>query len=189
MKRDAFLDILYDSPVIASVKDAAGLELALRSQCGAVFLLYGSVLELDTLVARVKSTGKAVLVHQDLVDGLAQRDAAVEFIAARTAADGIITTRPALAKRAKALGLLALQRFFLLDSMALENMSRQLEQDCCDLIEVLPGIMPRVIRELSATVRKPIVAGGLIRDKEDVTSALSAGAVGVSSTREDVWFL
>lgn len=189
MKRGEFLDILYDSPVIASVKDGAGLERALASQCGAVFLLYGSVLELDGLVRRVKDAGKAVLVHQDLVDGLAQRDTAVDFIAARTGADGIITTRPALARRAKSLGLVALQRFFLLDSMALENMHRQLEQDCCDLIEVLPGIMPKVIAQLSVTVRKPIVAGGLISDKDDVTAALSAGAVAVSSTREDIWFL
>ncbi|MEG1720939.1 MAG: glycerol-3-phosphate responsive antiterminator, partial [Pseudoflavonifractor sp.] len=39
------------------------------------------------------------------------------------------------------------------------------------------------------TTGKPIIAGGLIADKEDVTSALSAGAIAVSSTNREIWFL
>lgn len=185
----AFLDVLYDCPVIASVKDEANLERGLASQCGVIFLLFGSVLNLPELVARIKAAGKLALVHLDLIDGLAQRDVSVEFVATHTQADGIITTRPALAKKAKSLGLISLQRFFLLDSMAVENMRRQLEQDCCDLVEVLPGAMPKVISRLTSVIRKPVIAGGLINDKEDVTGALAAGAVAVSSTSEAIWFL
>lgn len=185
----AFLEALYECPVVASVKDEANLERGLASQCGVIFLLFGSVLNLPELVARIKAADKLALVHLDLIDGLAQRDVSVEFIASHTQADGIITTRPALAKKAKSLGLISLQRFFLLDSMAVENMRRQLEQDCCDLIEVLPGAMPKVISKLTAAIRKPVIAGGLINDKEDVTGALAAGAVAVSSTSEDIWFL
>ncbi|WP_317246652.1 glycerol-3-phosphate responsive antiterminator [Roseburia amylophila] len=33
------------------------------------------------------------------------------------------------------------------------------------------------------------VTGGLISDKEDVVSMLNAGAVCISSTNPDVWFL
>jgi glycerol uptake operon antiterminator len=110
-------------------------------------------------------------------------------VAQHTGADGIITTRPQLARRAKALGLISLQRFFLLDSMAVDNLRRQMEQDGCDLIEVLPGVMPKIINRIMGFVRKPIIAGGLICDKEDVTSALAAGAVAVSSTSPVVWFL
>ncbi|MEG0764858.1 MAG: glycerol-3-phosphate responsive antiterminator [Pseudoflavonifractor sp.] len=189
MQLKPFLEALYDGPVIASVKDDEGLADALLSQCRVIFLLYGNVITIADLVARVKDAGKLVLVHLDLVDGLALRDISVEFIARHTLADGIITTKPQLARRAKALGLIALQRFFLLDSLALQNVHKQLEQDCCDLIEVLPGIMPKVIRALAATTGKPIIAGGLIADKEDVTSALSAGAIAVSSTNREIWFL
>ncbi|HWS41482.1 MAG TPA: glycerol-3-phosphate responsive antiterminator [Pseudoflavonifractor sp.] len=185
----AFLEMLYDCPVIASVKDEANLERGLASQCGIIFLLFGNVLNLPELVDRVKATGKLTLVHLDLIDGLAQRDVSVDFVATHTKADGIITTRPQLARHAKGLGLISLQRFFLLDSMAVENMRRQLEQDCCDLIEVLPGPMPKVISRLTAAVHKPVIAGGLISDKEDVTGALAAGAVAVSSTSEKIWFL
>lgn len=189
MVLSTFLDALYDCPVVASVKDEAGLEQALKAQCGVIFLLFGNVLNITGLVERIKDAGKLALVHLDLVDGLAMRDISVDFLAKETRADGIITTRPQLARRAKSAGLISLQRFFLLDSLALQNMHKQLEQDCCDLIEVLPGVMPKLIRQIAATTKKPVVAGGLISDKEDVTAALSAGAVAVSSTNESIWFL
>ena len=41
MALSVFLDALYDCPVVASVKDEAGLERALASQCRVVFLLFG----------------------------------------------------------------------------------------------------------------------------------------------------
>ncbi len=85
------------------------------------------------------------------------------------------------------LGLVAVQRFFLLDSMALENIEKDLARDASDLIEVLPGLMPKMIRRLVQDTGKPVIAGGLISDKEDVTGALGAGAVAVSTTNPAVW--
>ena len=108
-------------------------------------------------------------------------------IARNTAADGVISTKAPLTKRGRELGLVAIQRFFLLDSMALRNIERHLAQDSSDLIEVLPGLMPKIIRRVIETTGKPIIAGGLISDKEDVTGALGAGAVAVSSTNPAVW--
>ena len=58
-----------------------------------------------------------------------------------------------------------------------------------DLIEILPGVMPKIIRRLAGSAKKPLIAGGLISDKEDILSALGAGAVAISSTNEGVWFM
>ena len=71
--------------------------------------------------------------------------------------------------------------------MALKNVDRHFSQESADLVEVLPGLMPKIIRRLCQSTGKPIIAGGLISDKEDVTGALSAGAVAVSSTNPAVW--
>ena len=102
-------------------------------------------------------------------------------------ADGVLSTKATLTRRAKELGLVAIQRFFLLDSMAITNIEKQLPQGASDLIEVLPGLMPKIIRQVVALAGRPVIAGGLITDKEDVTRALSAGAVAVSSTNPAVW--
>ena len=82
---------------------------------------------------------------------------------------------------------MTIQRYFLLDSRVLENIAKNVSP--ADFFEVLPGVMPKIIRQLVKTTGKPIIAGGMIRDKEDVMGALSAGAVAISSTNSDVWFI
>lgn len=58
-----------------------------------------------------------------------------------------------------------------------------------DFIEVLPGVMPKLIKEVCHITRIPIIAGGLISDKESVVSALSAGAIAVSTSNRTVWLM
>lgn len=129
------------------------------------------------------------MVHVDLIDGLASKDIAVDYIAKNTRADGIISTRPNIVHRAKVCGLLAVQRFFLLDSIALNNIGKQPSLKDADAIEILPGLMPKIIRRLVRTIGKPIIAGGLIREKEDIVNALNAGAIAISSTDPNTWFI
>ena len=187
MDKAQLLELLADGPVIASVKNDAGLAAAMDSDVAVIFLLYGDVLTIDNIVRRAHDAGKVVFVHLDLVDGLAAREVSVDFIARHTAADGVLSTKANLTRRAKELGLVSIQRFFLLDSMAIKNIEKHLGQDVSDLIEVLPGLMPKIIRQVRAVAGKPVIAGGLITDKEDVTGALGAGAVAVSTTNPAVW--
>jgi glycerol uptake operon antiterminator len=187
LHKQALLSLLEESPVIAAVKEEARLGDALASDCGVIFLLGSSLLSVERSIARIKDADKLAFVHIDLVHGLAPREVAVDFIRQNTRADGIISTKPQLLRHARALGLLAVQRFFLLDSMALENSLRQMGQDDADLVEVLPGVMPKIIRRMVAASSSSLIAGGLIADKEDVVSALSAGASAVSTTLPGLW--
>ena len=49
--------------------------------------------------------------------------------------------------------------------------------------------MPKVIRRICAEVRIPVIAGGLITDREDIMAALNAGAISISTTNRKVWFM
>jgi len=77
----------------------------------------------------------------------------------------------------------------LLDSIALDTVLKKASPADADAYEVLPGVMPKIISLVASKCELPIIAGGLIRDKEDVVNALSAGAVAVSSTNSKVWFM
>lgn len=178
---------LLDCPVIAAVKDEAGLQQALQSECEVIFLLFGTVLSVAGLVQQVQAAGKLAIVHIDLVDGLSQREVAVDGLARMCAPDGIISTKPTLVRRARHLGLLTVQRAFILDSLALSNLPAQLGVGKPDFIEILPGIMPRVIAEITQTTSTPVIAGGLIKYKEEVMAAMRAGAAAVSTTCPAVW--
>jgi len=58
-----------------------------------------------------------------------------------------------------------------------------------DAVEMLPGIMPRITATLCNETRIPIINGGLITLKEEVISCLGAGAIGISTTKEEIWYM
>ena len=184
-----FFDAIENSPIIAAAKDTSGLSRCLACESQVVFLLFGDICNLSELVDQVKSSGKLALVHIDLIQGLSAKEIAVDFVKKYTKADGIITTKPALIKRAKELGLDTVLRFFVIDSLALSSITKQLTIARPDIIEVLPALMPKVITRICDMVNVPVIAGGLISDKEDIMTMLSAGAVSISSTSQDLWFL
>jgi glycerol uptake operon antiterminator len=177
-----FLKLLKQTPVILAIKSMEGLENCLRENCAIIFILFGDILSIPGIVAKIKDAGKAAIVHLDLIDGLSAHDAAVNFLAGNTRTDGIISTRANVLKTARARGLLAIQRFFVLDSMSLINIEKHLPLHHADAIEILPGLMPKIIRRIAGIIEKPIIAGGLISDRKDVHLALEAGAVSVSTS-------
>ncbi len=178
---------LSANPVIAAVKNEQQLKLALKSECETVFLLFGDLLNIGDLTRMVRDSGKKAIVHIDLVNGLSSREVAVDFIAKTTCADGIISTKPQLIKRAKELGLFTVLRVFVIDSKAFENISRDRIAVEPDVMEILPGIMPQVITTICKMIPTPIIAGGLISQKKDILAALDAGAIAVSTTNQEIW--
>lgn len=188
MKKE-FKEALEDSPIIAAIKDDEGLQKCVTSDSRVVFILYGDVISISDIVATVKAAGKIAMVHIDLIGGLSSKDITVDFLKKYTEVDGIITTKPALVKRAKELGLYTILRLFLLDSMAYENIERQVTVAKPDLIEVLPALMPKIVSKVCELSPVPVIAGGLISDKEDIMTLLRSGVISISSTNTDVWFL
>jgi len=189
MNGEEFIEYLRANPIVAAIKDEEGLSNCLTSECQVVFILSGNLNDIAETVFRIKRAGKLAMVHVDLIDGLAARDAAVDFIARTTSADGIISTRPGIMRYAKNCGLLTVQRFFVIDSIALNNIIKQPAANAADAIEILPGTMPKIIHKIVMGVGKPVIAGGLITDKEDILGALEAGAIAVSSSNQNTWIM
>ena len=52
----------------------------------------------------------------------------------------------------------------------------------------MPGVIGKAIRRFS-DCGIPIIAGGLVETKQEVTEAISCGAAAVSTGREDLWYL
>lgn len=185
-----FKDALEDSPVIAAIKDDNGLKECLKSDIQVVFILYGDICNIAGYCRYpVKQAGKMALVHLDLINGLSAKDVAVDFIKKYTKADGIISTKPALIKHAGEIGLTSVLRLFVIDSMAYENIQKHVKGARPDVIEVLPALMPKVVKRVCRISQIPVIAGGLVSDKEDVMSLLQAGVVSVSSTNKEIWFM
>lgn len=183
-------ELLYENPVIMAIKDGKDLRECLKEEYSdnrVVFVLYGNIETIPTIVKKLKDKDKIVFVHENLVEGLSSSHFSPSFIKKYTDADGIITLRAQNAYEARKIGLCTVFRFFLLDSLSYESVKDTIKTTSSDILEVLPGIMPKMIGEISKRYPTPLVAGGLIRDKSDVVDALNAGAIAVSSSNYAVW--
>ncbi len=187
MNGNTLKTLLAQNRRIAAVKSEAGLNESLKTDCRVIFILYGNVMNICDIVQRVKAAGKLAFVHIDLIEGLSAKEIAVEFIADNTGADGIISTKQPLIKSAATHGLLTVQRFFLIDSLALDNLKKQLKGGMMDVVEILPGCCTKMISQIVAMTDLPVIASGLLSDEEDVRLALEAGATAVSGTDSSLW--
>lgn len=175
------------NPVIAAVKSEEALACALASDCEIVFLLTGNICTIEETVLRVKAAGKEAYIHIDLMEGFGRDKHAIRYIKERIGPDGIITTRSSLVKTAKELFLTAIQRIFLIDNLSIETGIQSVGQVRPDAIEIMPGLMPSITRRLCSAVRVPVIAGGLINEKEDIIQSIKAGAVGISTSKQELW--
>ncbi len=182
-----FYDAIVDTPIIAAVKDWKGLEMCLLLDIKVVFVLFGDICNISQITDQLKAAEKIVMVHMDLITGLNSKEIAVDFIQKNTKADGIISTRQNIIKRGKDLSMFTIFRFFVIDSMAINSIERQQGTVKADFIEILPGVMPKIISKICKNSATPVIVGGLITDKEDVMMALDAGAIAISTTNQDVW--
>ncbi|MCT4565102.1 MAG: glycerol-3-phosphate responsive antiterminator [Maledivibacter sp.] len=182
-----FFDNIYLNPIIAAVSDIGKLDNAIQSPCEIIFLLTGSIFNLKDIVKKVKDSGKSIYIHIDLLDGFSRDVVSLKYINEYIKPDGIITTKSSLIKHAKEMGLLTIQRLFMLDSLSLDTGINSIRSTKPDAVEIMPGTMPKAIKYIHKETRIPIITGGLIIDKDDVIQSLKAGAIGISTSKEDIW--
>ena len=176
-------------PVIAAARTEDAVVRAAESPVAAVFLLGGSIANLKSMVKRVHDGGKYAFLHIDLAEGLGRDDAAVEWCVRELNVDGLISTRPQLIRKASEMGIITIQRLFLMDSSSFAHGQRLLKNTPPDMAEVLPGIAPKAVRQLCAALNKPVIAGGMITERREILEALDAGALAVSVSDERLWRL
>jgi len=189
MDQQQLLDEIIANPVIAAVRSSPLLEQALAGPARTIFLLSGSINDLDDQCRQIRQSGRLCFLHVDLVDGLRPDQQGLRYVAEHIGPTGIITTKPACVKWAQSFGLFTVQRVFLLDSAALHDGARHIEVCQPDLVEVMPGIADKAIRLAAAAFKRPLIAGGLISTRDEIYAALSAGALGVSTGCPALWNL
>ncbi|MFC0562277.1 glycerol-3-phosphate responsive antiterminator [Halalkalibacter alkalisediminis] len=178
-----------DQRIFPAARSLKEFEKLLRTKFEVIILLNSHVSQLKSLIEMANRAGKKVFLHADLVQGLKTDEYAAQFLCQDIKPAGIISTRKNVVLTAKKNSIIAVQRLFLLDSIALESSYKLLETTKPDYIEVLPGVMPHIITEVYERTGIPIIAGGLIREKQEVINALDAGAIGVTTSRKELWDL
>lgn len=174
------------SPVVAAVRENK-FSAALESPAEVLFLLEPHLITIGGLVRQAHEMGKSIFIHMDLAEGIGKDKEGLQYLAG-CGLDGIISTRGQIIRMARELGLLTVQRFFALDSQGMGSMQELLRGSGPHFIEIMPGVIPKVIERL-ATGSVPVIAGGLIETKQEITAALRSGALAVSTGTEKLWYV
>lgn len=185
--KNVFVNSLKNSPIIAGVKEFSDLEKALESNCEVIFLLCGNIFNLKECVKKAKENKKIIFIHVDLVEGFSRDSVALKYISEEIKPDGIISTKNNLLKVAKSLGMLTVQRIFIIDSLSIETAIKASQAINPDAIEIMPGIMPRITKQISCSLEVPVIVGGLISFEDEIKKALESGAQGVSTSSKLLW--
>jgi len=183
--KEKLLKKLEAAPVIAAVRDRL-FDKALQSPADVIFLLGGDILTIKQRIDAAKQAGKTIFVHIDLAEGIGKDKSGIRFLA-QCGVDGIISTKSNLIRQAREQGLITVQRFFAYDSHGVEGIVDVLSSTRPDIFEIMPGVMEKIIKRFS-NCGIPLIAGGLIETKQELTSALKQGAFAVSTGAEALWY-
>ncbi|WP_022868694.1 glycerol-3-phosphate responsive antiterminator [Schaalia vaccimaxillae] len=183
---EQLLSLLKSYPLILGIDSEDSLEAALLHEAPVVLTLGGTVGGIAEDVARLKLAGKYVIVDIDLIDGLASRPSAVDFLMRQNGFDSVLSTKSTLLKYASNFNVTTIHRMFVVDSAAFRSTEGQWQNSGADLINIQPG-WPKVIDWIRGRNIGPIIASGLVCDWKSVTGCLDAGAVGFCTTDKEIW--
>ena len=150
------------NPVIAVVRSAEELAEALTSRVSAIEIRSGDIASLPALIDRV-------------LCGYARPTA-------------IVSTKKQILQKARACGLITIFQIFMIDTQAFETGIQTARRLDCDAVEIMPGAIPHIIREVSSQLPLPVLCAGLVKTEAEIHEVLKAGAQAVATSRRPLWF-
>lgn len=186
MRAEELKNRLESFPIIAAIRDNRWRQ-ALVSPAEILFYLEGNILTVRDRIRQAHDADKIVFVHLDLAEGIGKDRSGLQFLR-ECGVDGIISTRSPIIRTARELGLLTVQRIFALDSQGMGSVQEMLHAANPHFMEIMPGVIPKIVKRFS-NGEVPVIAGGLIETKSEITAALSNGATAISTGCPDLWEL
>lgn len=177
-------------PIIPAVRDIRNLEKAMKiEQAVLIFMLTGSIFDLEEAMELAHKYDKILMVNIDLVKGIAHDKEGIRYLAEKDLCDGIISTKGYLIKEASNNDLMTIQRVFLLDSASLISAEKSFNSNSVDAVEILPGLAaPYFInRQNNSKHKYPVIAGGLIKSKNQVDNLKAQNVFAVSTSDHQLW--
>ena len=172
--------------VIAATRTESDFLAALDSGVNTIFDLDPDIMTVASRLKKAHGSGKKLFVHIDLSKGIGRDESGIKYLKL-LGIDGIISTKSSMIRTARDLGLMTVQRFFIVDSRFIDSTADVLKNAKPHMIEIMPGTVTKVISKLKATTSTPIIAGGLIETSEELASALMCGVAAVSTGKRELW--
>lgn len=177
----------FGQKVVPAVRKMEDVEKMMASNYEYIIILEVHISRLRPIFKMAEAHHKKLILHLDLIQGLKNDEYATEYICQEYKPFGLISTKGSVIIKARQKGVKSIQRLFLIDSVSIEKSIALLERTQPDYIEVLPGIIPKLIKDIRDRTNKEVFAGGLIDSIEEVKQAYDSGAISITTSNKKLW--
>lgn len=176
--------------IVPSIRVLKDLDYALESPLDIILLSEVHIGNLKSLAQICHKKNKKVLVNVDLVNGFSPDKMGVKLLKDLFMVDGILTSNMVTISMCKSAGLFTIQRFFLMDSKAVDSSLKSFKKSQADAVELLPSpLAPKFADEIAKNKKIPILAGGFVDSKKNVDKFKKLGFNGVTTSTKTLWKL
>lgn len=174
--------------IIPSVRRFGDLQRALKSEQQTILLTEADIVNLKDLVDMVHKAGKKAWINLELLGGFGRDQKGMKLLKNYYGVDGVMSTDSTKLTMTRRLGLTSLQRFFIVDSRALDTTMKILENSKVDGAEILPAHTAiQFINTLRENTDIPLLAGGFVETPEMIETIREAGFSGMTTSKSSLW--
>ncbi|MBN2540051.1 MAG: glycerol-3-phosphate responsive antiterminator [Bacilli bacterium] len=178
---------MKEQRIIPAISDYKKLDKFLKSDLKYGILMNFQLAQLEDLIHKMKQHQKKVLIHSELIRGLSSDEYGAIYLIQSLHIDGIISSKPKVIEICKKRGIIGIYRFFIKDTISLDqslDIGKRLKPD---FVEILPASSFELVQEIKEALHCEVLLGGLIRSKGQLDDCFSHGAIAVTSSDIDLW--
>jgi len=179
--------MFYNQQIIPAIPNHQALKKFIESGYTYGILMNFQLAQLKLLVDACHKANKKVLIHSELIKGLSHDEFGAIYLIQELQVDGLISSKPKVIELCKKRNVIGIFRFFLKDSISLEQSLAITKKIEPVYLEVLPAAGTRLIQFIKDQVNAEILMGGLIQNKEQIQQCISSGAIAVTTSNTDLW--
>ena len=179
--------MMINQQVIPAISNHKKVRQFIDSNLEVGILMNFQLAQLEQIVNQLKTANKKVLIHSELIKGLSSDEYGVIYLIQNLKIDGIISSKPKVIEVCKKRNVYGIYRFFIKDSISLEQSIEIAQRLRPDYIEILPGSCYELIESLKNALSCRVWMGGLINTLEQKLICYNHGADAITTSNTNLW--
>lgn len=172
--------MLPKQPVIPVITSMTGLKRFLETDLPCLIVQDFHLNLLGEVIETAHAHKRSVIVHIELIQGLASDEYGTQHVIQHLHADAIISSKPKVIEMAKKNKIPAILRLFVLDSKSLKRGIELTQSLLPDAVEFMPSLVYPLIVPMIESAPCEVWAGGLIRDFDTIHTLTRSGITRVT---------
>jgi len=173
--------------VIPAISSHKKLREFLESDLNIGILMNFQLAQLESIVRQMKENNKIVLIHSELIKGLASDEYGAIYLIQELKVDGIISSKPRVIEMCKKRNVMGVYRFFIKDTISLEQSIDIGQRLRPDFVEILPASCFDLIDEIKHKLGCDVWMGGLIKTQGQIKQCFKHGAIAITTSNTELW--